>query len=318
VLAAVWSGSLARRERAAREDGLKLAARFAARTVASEIDLRWRILELEAKDAELLTLLQRCGEPAEEKAARLALQDWLARRLLKHDRTTQASSWYVNDRTGILQAVVTKDVPENVTRGIIGKNFAYRDYFHGQGRDLDPAAAATPKPIEDVHRSVVFLSQYDQKLKVGFSVPIRDAEQTAGILVMTVELGHFGVLQTQLGSNQLAVLADTRPDWVEKTERNGLILHHPRLEANQGPLFRLDPAYVQRLEKLRALRLRQENLPAPSPVPEQGPTLDLELDYRDPSDNSSGWLAAFEPVIIRGRPERIRDTGWVVIVQERK
>ena len=43
-------------------------------------------------------------------------------------------------------------------------------------------------------------------------------------------------------------------------------------------------------------------------------------DYRNPvglGGDGGTWLAAFEPVFVRGRPETIRDTGWIVVVQER-
>jgi hypothetical protein len=45
----------------------------------------------------------------------------------------------------------------------------------------------------------------------------------------------------------------------------------------------------------------------------------LIRDYQDPLDppKSGRWLAAFEPVLVRGRPQELRDTGWIVIVQMR-
>ena len=323
VLAAVWNGALAERERAAREDSVRLAARFAARTVASEIDLRWRILELEARDAELRTLLLKAEQSTEEKAAREGLSNWVTRRFLKHDSTTQAGSWFISNRKGAIIALQSKDVPESVTKTVIGKNFAHRDYFHGLGKELEEGKTADVKPIDDVHRSTAFLSRHDQKLKVAFSVPVKDEERTIGVLAMSVELGRFGVLQTQLGGQQIAVLADSRSDWIAKEPRTGLLLHHPRLREIEGDptgkLFRLDAAYVARLEKLRAQRLRQDSQAAPAPA-DRANALDLDLDYHDPAGQTDGghWLAAIEPVLIRGRPEAIRDTGWVVIVQEKK
>jgi hypothetical protein len=42
-------------------------------------------------------------------------------------------------------------------------------------------------------------------------------------------------------------------------------------------------------------------------------------NYRDPvvGDAAGRWLAAAEPVFIPDRPDNVRDTGWVVMVQER-
>ena len=47
--------------------------------------------------------------------------------------------------------------------------------------------------------------------------------------------------------------------------------------------------------------------------------MSLDDDYRDPlaDDPDARWLAAFEPVLVHGRSDEVRDTGWVVIVQER-
>jgi hypothetical protein len=41
--------------------------------------------------------------------------------------------------------------------------------------------------------------------------------------------------------------------------------------------------------------------------------------YRDPvgGEYAGVWLAAFAPVLVKGRSAENRDTGWVVIVQER-
>jgi hypothetical protein len=53
----------------------------------------------------------------------------------------------------------------------------------------------------------------------------------------------------------------------------------------------------------------------------------LIRDYVDPFDppaasgdrsDTGTWLAAFEPVLVRGRPTELRDTGWIVIVQMRE
>ena len=42
-------------------------------------------------------------------------------------------------------------------------------------------------------------------------------------------------------------------------------------------------------------------------------------DWHDPVGGpySGRWLAAFEPVMVRGRRDEVRDTGWVVVIQER-
>lgn len=135
---------------------------------------------------------------------------------------------------------------------------------------------------------------------------------------MTVELGRFGELDLGSSEVQMAVLIDTKND---SEGRQGLILHHPLLDpAMQAP-------YVDPERTAGLLRLRSELLRRTAPEAETRSVQNVEplpdsfdTSYRDPvSDgvNSGTWLAAFEPVFVRGRPETIRDTGWIVVVQER-
>jgi tRNA A-37 threonylcarbamoyl transferase component Bud32 len=351
--AAVLLARMADQERAARitadqmrQQSVSVASRFAAKTIGNELDLRWRILEARAADPELRDLLERlqaADRPAEPKALRAwlknqpdgkRLQAWMEARHQECFQTTQATSWILLDQEGVLLA-------RSPASGVIGRNYAFRDYFHGQGMDLDPEATAASEPLADVHRSIVFESQATNEWMVAFSVPVwtanADARQRSvrGVLCMTVELGRFGVLQIGLGKDQVAVLVETRTDWIEGRSRQGLILHHPRLaelrlkqfRGQDGPIpvFRLDRPRVQLLEQLRRLRLRQDHerkeLPWEEQLTRQQAALPgtFDANYQDPvgGDYAGRWWAAFEPVFVTGRADPIKDTGWVVIVQER-
>lgn len=318
-----------------RAEALRVAAKFAARTIAGEIDLRWWILEAEADDDELrklLALLQETDRlrthPAWEK-----LQAWLQARADRHAQTTKAASWFISDRTGVQLA-------RSPLADTIGQNYAFRDYFHGLRREVKPEETRGLQPIHNVHRSNVFESRATNKQMVAFSVPIWSGppqtpdRRVLGVLAMTVELGHFSVLHLDLSKDQIAVLVDTTKDWVERRGRQGLILQHPRLEEMRaerlagvqgGPQhFRLEPRQIEELEKLRAQRLQLERelekLPPDKQLLEQKPIPgSMDRAYRDPVGGAYEglWIAAFEPVFVRGRPEAIKDTGWVVIVQER-
>ncbi len=79
----------------------------------------------------------------------------------------------------------------------------------------------------------------------------------------------------------------------------------------------LRDAALQRTRMLEQLDLKTRL--AQSSAPLHG---SFDEDYRDPvgfdfPDFAGRWLAAFEPVLIPGRPSEIEDTGWVVIVQQR-
>jgi serine/threonine-protein kinase len=301
----------------AREQGLRVASRFAARTVAGEVDLRWRILEAEANDPELRTALATLNSEPTDATARKNLQAWLDGRYIEHNQTAKASSWFIMGRTGLQQA----RTPASDT---IGANFAFRDYFHGLGRELTPDETKTAEPIKNVYRSAVYSSRSSGSLKVAFSAPIwsgkpgTQGREILGVIAMTVDLGEFSVLQFGLGSDQIAVLVDTRADKIEGQgdSNQGLVLHHPAMKDDGGDEepdnYRIHPQYMDRLLKMRVSRMAGD---ATSDAPEN-----LIRDYQDPLDtrDRGTWLAAFEPVLVRGRPQELRDTGWIVIVQMRE
>ena len=83
------------------------------RTVAGEIDLRWRILELAATDAALerqLVLLGGVADPVDHPG-RNVLQDWLGSRYDAHFETAKAVSWFVTSDRGIQLARAGVGVP---------------------------------------------------------------------------------------------------------------------------------------------------------------------------------------------------------------
>jgi serine/threonine protein kinase len=311
----------AARERAAREQSLRVAAKFAARTVAAEIDRRWRILEAEAADPELLALMPARREPP-ASPGRQGLQSWIEARAREHEAAAAASNWFLTDEHGV-QIARAPYLAAN-----IGVDYSFRDYFHGRGVDLPPG---TPDlaPISHPHRSIVFRSRATGRDMVVFSVPVRvpggDGAPVLGVLGMSVEVGRFGILQLDVGDDQLAVLVDLRPD---EHGRPGRIVHHAVHEgrhAEGDTAYYVDAARVASLRRLtdRATadaRRRRVNPETASvgirPAPRPG---DYEAAYRDPVHGPEAglWHAAFEPVLVEGRPDHVEPIDWVVIVQER-
>lgn len=315
-------------ERAAREQALRVAARFAARTVAAEVDRRWRILESVASHPRFVGAMQQAEGKPVGSPQRVELQRTLEEAFERHRLAADATNWSLTDATGVQVA----RVPNEANR--IGVNFAYRDYFHGQGTDL-PMGTTEVRPIDHPHRSIVFRSRTTGRFVVSFSVPVRDVSSAAegasgdregtilGVLLMSVDLGRFSALQLDLGRDQIAVLADLRPD---QDGRRGLILHHPaQAEEKTGaslvylPEGLLDPLDALRRAVLARSRGRGRQAEGDG-GPAQGPQpMIFRRAYLDPmgGEYSGRWQAAFEPVIVEGRPDMIDDTGWVVIVQER-
>jgi hypothetical protein len=356
-------------ERGLREQGVRTSALLAARSVAMQVDLRWRILESAAANPDLqLALLAADDLPAENRFAEATvmreLQAWLDDLQRTNSEATKAVSWFIMGKGG------TQLARAPFSKKSVGENWSFRDYFHGGGRDLQPGEGAGLQPIRDVHRSIVFRSSVTQNLMVAFSVPVRatriprpsqgtggmasqvsvveasgggrrravdatteSADEVIGVLAMTVELGRFGILQIGLQQGQVAALVDTREDWSRKP---GLILHHARLaelrleqlraKAGELPSWYVPENRVEQFLSLRRGRLAQERRRESMPWEEQllmvaeSELENFDSDYRDPvqEDEGARWLAGFEPVLVSGRSEGIADTGWVVVVQERR
>lgn len=318
----IWLAQLARKERmayesasaahaaaeASRRENLATSANFLAKSVAQEIDLRWRILEAEAESPELRRLVQEynatIGAPAEADRPKLdAVQSWLQARYIEHRDAVRSASWVVVAADGTQLA----RVPASNT---IGQNFRHRDYFHGKGHDLEPGSPESqnvgPLPDRIVHMSAVFDSIATETLMVAFSVPIwsdyreRPERTRIGVLFMTVELGDFS-------TGHSALLVDTRDD---QFGGRGLVLHHPEMGHREGgdKALRIAPDTLEQALRLR--RNRRNN----------GRSVELARDnlleaFIDPVSNDSR-LAAIEPVIVHGRHASIGDTGWVVIAAE--
>ncbi len=321
-VSAVWLARLARNERIAhtsaqqarataetsRRENLATSAMFLAKSVAQEIDLRWRILESEAESAELRRLVQKANDSIRNgdviaSPSLEEVQSWLDKRYIANNSAVRTASWFATAIDGTQLA----RVPEGAS---IGQNFRHRDYFHGRGRDLPADSPELPSlgPLPDrlVHMSAVFDSTVTETLMVAFSVPIwSDAREKTdrtriGVLCMTVELGDFS-------TGRSALLADTRRD---QYDGQGLVLHHPEMghRTQSEGVLRLAPATLEQALKLR--RDRRNN----------GRSLEASSDnllesFTDPI-SSELRLAALEPVIVHGRPAEVADTGWVVIAAE--
>ena len=290
-------------------ESLETAVKFAAQTVALEMSNRWQALNLAARDSRLLAALESLD--ADDRAASANILQ--AR--LKHHRNSfdglKSASWFLCNAQG-------RQVARSPLGRSIGKNYAHRDYFHGNGQDFSPTKASDllpgdPPYIEGPHHSVVYQSTSDASLKVAYSVPVfispgSDEERFVGILGMSVQLGGFSILREDLLDNHHLILVDLREDWLSGQATKGLILHHPHLgtlgqnsgQSRERP--RLAKDLVARLLTLRA----------------NEPSFYLE-NFVDPvSTSKRGSLAAFAKVGVRSEGEPPRDSGWAVIVREKR
>ncbi len=291
------------------------AAQFVAENVAAQINRRWEILEQEAGTPRLAELLAASIGQPRTHAARRQLQD-IVESLDRLHPELDAASWVIMDAKGIQLARNPFD------EKTIDKEYSFRDYFHGLGRNFEPQERQFA-PIRQSHLSSIFVSSANQEQKVAFSVPVfaADREQVLGVMSMTVELGHFAELragaESSTGDQQFAVLVDLKNDY---SGRPGLVLEHPELTArslapdsNSTGIY-LSSDQVSTLAAIRAGRRAETSAEAPDLA-----SLSLTNHFQDPvGGNYAGrWLAAMQPVMVEGRTNALADTGWAVIVQER-
>ena len=309
VISSVFLWRFAEATEGKTRESMETAVKFAAQTVALEMSNRWQALNLAARDPRLLEALESLDAVDHDATANI-LQ---AR--LKHHRNSfdglKSASWFLCNAQG-------RQVARSPPGRSIGKNYAHRDYFHGNGRDFPQTKDNDPLPgdppyIEGPHHSVVYQSTSDASLKVAYSVPVfispdSDGERFVGVLGMSVQLGGFSILREDLLDNHHLILVDLREDWLSGQASKGLILHHPHLgkpvqNSNQSRKRpRLTKELVSRLLTLRA----------------NEPSFYLE-NFVDPvSASKRGSLAAFAKVAVRSKGELPRDSGWAVIVREKR
>jgi serine/threonine protein kinase len=228
----------------------------------------------------------------------------------KHSRG-QDTSWFLTDAVGT--QIWRRDFSDRT----LGDNFSYRDYFHGLGNDLSrDADRSSIKPLKKPHVSVAYKSTTTDRQTVALSVPVRDSMGTViGVFARTA---HLGDLQGRLGRRMTNVDKDSVEREIALAEVRGpgeiALLDHPVLtdkfvrsaeSANDADaLFdalRMDSDIVSAIEELKSnkkeVRLSRY----------QDPIGHLKNKAADPYRGL--WLAAMAPV---------RDTAWMVIVQERR
>jgi len=270
-----------------------------AEIVSRELQSRWDALGAERRSPRMLELVKKHQELVGLDGPDNELEDLLAKARARHSHLS-STSWFITDRFGNQLA---RDPPHVAT---FGKNFNYRDYFHGQGWDL-PGDVRGLEPIKEPYLSSVFTSRSTGRRMVAFSVPITDPEtgEVWGIMAMTVELGLFTEVQrAEQPDDQLAVLVDVRPDSREdgKPGQAGSVLEHRCFQRERiPPQLYLDEETTEIIKTL---------------CHEGNVTTSLTTDsYRDPVVEGE-WLAAVEAVMVNTPDKGRIPTGWAVIVQE--
>jgi eukaryotic-like serine/threonine-protein kinase len=225
------------------------------------------------------------------------LDEWtrtVSQRLASQGRT-EDDSFFVVDATGL--QIYRK--PENRTTG---QNFAYRDYFHGLGKELDASQMSGVQPRKTSGISLAYRSQSSNQYKVSVAVPIWNRQRTdvLGVLARSINLSD---LLTQWESRIGKIAPNSRDRFlalVDTREDPAYLLDHPWL-SQQRPESLTDRDLKDRLQ----LSDDQRRVVVSSEATTQyeDPLGKLDPDFAGP------WLAASAPV---------GETGWFAVVQERR
>jgi serine/threonine protein kinase len=209
--------------------------------VGLQIDQYWRILEEVAGHARLREILtvhdEELAAPLEndeirevwlEKPGRQNLQAWLEKKSEQFQKTTN----HVNISLLAADGRQLARVPP-LDHKTIGKNWAFRDYFHGQGKDMDEGTILPP--IQEPHLSNIFRSKAQtQSWGVAFSVPIwsegEGEGEVLGVLMMIIEVRQFKLASMP---HRWVVLFDTRPASFEGSTGAILGAHSPSQSASE-------------------------------------------------------------------------------------
>jgi hypothetical protein len=179
---------------------------------------------------------------------------------------------------------------------VIGKDYAWRDYFRGV-RPLGQAGLRAGYISRALH------SEDDDLYKFGIAAPIYDGGAWVGVLMATIGT-DFALKRKRLDpaseAGPMAVVVAPRDRSRDTTKGEGeyVVLLHEGLP--HGAEVVIDSP---RLRELRATRTERNQLRwlDPEPITDDA--------HRDPVPGFEGrWLAGFAPV---------GDTGFVVIVQTR-
>jgi hypothetical protein len=287
-------------------EGNRFAARAEAQQLATEIEHRWRVLEFEAASPQLRKWLAAGDDLAADPTAVERLDEWLTRRREKYNKDfrkrAEASLWIALDAGGKMRGM-SPSFPQYRHR-----YFGFRDYFTGKGYNSAVEHGPPESVITAPYRSLVYRRRSTKTWTVTFSVPVPDEDPKAppvGVLAMSVDLTSEAPAGSPSGLKRFSVLIDARPD---ANRKPGLVVHHPYmatlpadLDEENLPLY-----YADRLVEDAHAR------------PEGWQT---RPEYADPVDRGEfrgAWLAAVEPVVVRAGGDQPVDSGFLVVVQEKR
>jgi serine/threonine protein kinase len=291
-----------------------LSVEILARSVARELEKRTAELEEIAEDPQLVTLIK--ANAARNWAARSELSLLLAQAKARADKLqTQLGlnrdrSWFLTDQRGFQRW------REPLDESTLDENWSHRDYFHGQGDQFEKdTVPADIQPITKPHVSLSYKSAATGRGAVSLTVPVWDEmqEKVVGVLGRSMQIGQLlaPYAPSEISSEDAETAVDHTRRIALVDDRRWQLLDHPWMTDERFDQLSDSEKQQLRLSDDTILRLKSSSVGLSE---ELSPTLKMR-DYLDPVGQldpegyGGEWLAAFR---------RVGDTGWFVIVQERK
>jgi serine/threonine protein kinase len=285
--------------------GDEVAAKFGAHGLESDLLNRQGELEQLADDPSLRAFIceANAAPPSAWATMSSPLDAWqpaAMARLKKRDAALD-QSWFITNARGDQIARQPPPPPDDNT---IGKNYAWRSYFHGGVEEYTRESAPSDiRPRKDPGISTAFRSEATHRYMVALAVPVKDeaGAEVIGILARTIDLPDL--------LSPLEERARGKPG-------NGALRFLSLVDAREGGGFLLDHQWMTK-ERMSAMSNEQvqQKLRLPDDAVREMRESTRSDHYRDPiakaglDDRYAGrWLAAFAPVA---------GTGWVAVVQER-
>lgn len=224
---------------------------------------------------------------------------------LREQKRTPDESFFLTDRDGI-------QIFRSPWTESIGESFSYRDYFHGQGREIplsEVIGRINPRTSPGISRA--FRSSNTGRFMVAIAAPVWNMENTEviGVLARTI---HISDLLTQwedrIDNRKAGAVPDAPRDrqltLVDMREDPPLILDHPWLQTNlqSGGATDVSLKSSLRLSTDEELVLRQAVRSGEGISNYHDPMTDIDPAY------DGQWLAA--AALSAG-------LDWIAIVQER-
>jgi hypothetical protein len=286
-------------------DSTQMTAEMTSRLISKLTEERVRAATLFGKDPEIVQWLTTINQPDPTPEDRQKIQDFLYQ-LKNRDRIfSDQDSWSFFDAKGIQVA----RVPESKT---IGTSMAHRDYFTGNGRELERGGNPELKHISQTYQSIVFRSYADNTFKTMISAPIfgpglPGQKPFLGVVGIAVSLKDLiAECKSAANGSQEFLIIDFRPSRIEELTVEGTILYHSATVASHSTqeLSAADFLRPQELERLKKLVAQSRS------GGRRGGEVYLVEDFYDPATQKTADVA-FSPISTSNHG---REMDWGIVV----